>query len=248
VGEVHAVADTTSAICVRQDADDTPSSRPSAGGLIQRLIAEARGVTARLQQRRELREQADTLERTGEAEELVRKELQEQKKKLERKEQELQEQKDTLKRKEQEFRETTEKLERENAEYLHMCTSIRWLLQKQEDSHMLEREKMLRAMTAERAVHVRRVNQCDRQAKMLREKLCARGHKKVPLLSVPTPPSAERSAAFCHDCPVCMYACDGECNRMVLSCGHTLHATCGLQWADRCIDGFSCPMCRVTAA
>lgn len=48
------------------------------------------------------------------------------------------------------------------------------------------------------------------------------------------------------ECPICMDAIDGLCNKVVTECGHAFHCSCLMQNAAH--NGFGCPYCRTTMA
>jgi hypothetical protein len=49
-----------------------------------------------------------------------------------------------------------------------------------------------------------------------------------------------------NECPICMDAIDGLCNKVVTECGHAFHCSCLMQNAAH--NGFGCPYCRTTMA
>jgi len=48
------------------------------------------------------------------------------------------------------------------------------------------------------------------------------------------------------ECPICMDAIEGLCNRVVTECGHAFHCACLMQNASH--NGFGCPYCRTAMA
>jgi len=48
------------------------------------------------------------------------------------------------------------------------------------------------------------------------------------------------------ECPICMDAIEGLCNRVVTECGHAFHCACLMQ--NACHNGFGCPYCRAAMA
>ena len=48
------------------------------------------------------------------------------------------------------------------------------------------------------------------------------------------------------ECPICMDAIDGLCNKVVTECGHAFHCSCLMQNAAH--NGFGCPYCRTSMA
>ena len=48
------------------------------------------------------------------------------------------------------------------------------------------------------------------------------------------------------ECPICMDAIEGLCNRVVTECGHAFHCACLMQNASH--NGFGCPYCRAAMA
>ena len=50
----------------------------------------------------------------------------------------------------------------------------------------------------------------------------------------------------CNECPICMDAIAGVCNRVVTECGHAFHCSCLMQ--NSVHNGFGCPLCRTKMA
>lgn len=49
-----------------------------------------------------------------------------------------------------------------------------------------------------------------------------------------------------QECPICMDAIEGLCNRVVTECGHAFHCSCLMQ--NTAHNGFGCPYCRTKMA
>ena len=49
-----------------------------------------------------------------------------------------------------------------------------------------------------------------------------------------------------NECPICMDAIEGVCNKVVTECGHAFHCSCLMKNAAH--NGFGCPYCRTAMA
>lgn len=58
--------------------------------------------------------------------------------------------------------------------------------------------------------------------------------------------SAEQVIAQTLECPICMDAIEGLCNKVVTECGHAFHCSCLMQ--NTAHNGFGCPYCRTKMA
>lgn len=64
--------------------------------------------------------------------------------------------------------------------------------------------------------------------------------------NITTSTSNNNTEITIQECPICMEAIEGVCNRVMTECGHVFHCSCLMQNAAH--NGFGCPYCRAKMA